>query len=307
MEPKYVRGEQGVRDLEFVINEEREALNKFFKKFKLVNFIVLITTLVVVTVSFVVLFPLGNLGLTLGLVLSVFFLVGSMVYMRIMKNHITKKGNRYIAKFYEETSDFIFNDLALVNYRQEVNNILMTEHFVDAKLIKDITASGSRNLVKYNLGKYNISLADYAAYKSEGKQNKIVFAGKLFVVDNIKPLEGRVLIYRRPDSGQVTNAAGPDDIEGLTLVKETDDVLIYAEKEEDIKTLGKDFIENVSSFPRELPFVDMSLSFIGERLTIAVSYDDILMGIPLPLPFEAKPTENFKRDLEEINKLIELL
>lgn len=306
MEPKYARGEQGVRDLEFVVNEERQVLNNFFKKFKVINLIVLIVTLAVVTFSFIVLFPLEN-GMTLGFVISIVFLVGSMVYMRFMKQNITKKGNAYIAKYYQETSEFVYGDLALANFAQDVNSNLPLGDFVNARIIKDISNSGSRNLVSYNLGKYAVRLADFGAYKIEGKQNKIVFAGKLMVIDHITPLDGRVLMYRKPDVSKVTNAAGPDDTGGMLLITDTEEVAIYAENESDLTKLGKDFVDAVAAFPRDLPFVDMTLSFIEDRLTIAISYDDELMAIPLPVPFVAAPTIGFKRDLEEIHKLVELL
>lgn len=307
MEENQYLSEPRVRDLENNINEDREQLNAFFKKFRIINLVVLLVTFAAVAISFTLLFPLGQDGLTIGLVISIVFLFGAMLYMRLMKKNITKKGNVYINSFYKATSDFVYGDLNLENYSQEVANQLTMEDFTEARILKDVTRFGARNLVSYRLGKYEVKLSDYAAYQFVGKQNKIVFAGKLIVIDNVKAINGRVLIYRKPDQEQVKNASGPSDIEDLKVYQEDEDIVVYLEKDEDQKAINKKLISAVMNFKRELPFVDMTLSFTNEKLTIAISYDDELMAIPLPTEFSAKSILGFKRDLEAIHDLIKLL
>ena len=87
------------------------------------------------------------------------------------------------------------------------------DDFSMQKILKDITSAGSRNLVTYKLNKYDIKIADYAAYKQEGKQNQLVFVGKLMTVEGVKAPKGRVLIYRRPSAEAIKEAVGPTEVE----------------------------------------------------------------------------------------------
>lgn len=307
MEEYMTSSEPRVRDLEFAVNQERVKLNGFFKRFRMINLIVLIATFSAVALSFVLLFPLGEVGTTIGFSISIVFLVGAMVYMRVMKNKITRKGNVYIKDYYKITSDFIYGDLGLTDYQQEVSNQLTMEDFTDAKFLKDITRFGARNLITYRLGSTDVKLSDYAAYQLVGKTNKIVFAGKLMVFTNLKTPQGRVIIYRKPNVDQINNASGPSDTEGLTLVEDNAQILIFAENPKDVEVLGKEFVGQIERFPSVLPFVDMTFSFTNQKLTVAISYDDELMSIPLPLEYSGKATHAFKEDLINIHKLISLL
>ncbi|HKM02571.1 MAG TPA: hypothetical protein VJZ31_01440 [Bacilli bacterium] len=307
MEDRFITGEQEVRDLDFAINEERRQFAKFFKKFKLYNLILMIGILVIITLSVVLLFPLGEVGMGLALGIIIAVLVGVIVYSKIMKNYTNKRGNKYMAFYYKSVSDFVFKDLKISDYNQDVANQLTFEDFSNAKILKDISTTGSRNLVTYNYHDLSVKVADYASYQVKAKQNSIVFVGKLIVVEGIKPFKERLLIYRRPSAQALKEAVGPTDLDGLNLIVEDNDLLIYAEGETSKNPLNKKAMEALKNFPQEMPFVDMTLSFIGTKLTIAISYSDDLMVIPLPEPFKAEPTDVLRRNIKAIHDFLDLI
>lgn len=298
--------EQVVRDWAFEVNQERLKLSKHFKLFRIINLIVLLVVLAVITIGFIVFFPQGETGMGLAVGIIVGMLVLVVVYSTITKRITTKKGNVYIASYYQQTSDFVFKDLPIEDYVQDIHNQLTYEDFVDAKLIKDATSSGSRNLVSYQYHNYLVKVADYGAYRRDGKQNKLLFVGKLMVIDHIKPLSGRVLIYRRPTQEQLKAAAGPNETEGLKVVIEDNDLIVYMENEQDKQQLLKT-ISLIRNFPQDLPLIDVSFSFIGTHLTVALSYADDLMVIPLPVPFETKPTSVYKDNILAIHRILDTL
>lgn len=307
MEDIYKTDEQQVRDLEFLINEERGGFAKFFKNFRLYNLFVMIAVLIIITLSVILLFPLGELGMGLALAIIITLLVGVIVYSKLMKRYTNNRGNTYMAFYYKHISDYVYGDLNLKDYQQDIGLQMTFDDFFDAKILKDITSAGSRNLVTYKLNKYDIKIADYAAYKQEGKQNQLVFVGKLMTVEGVKAPKGRVLIYRRPSAEAIKEAVGPTEVEGLSLTLEDSDLLVYTEQEEDKKFLSKKVLDQLRSFPQGLPFIDMTLSFIDSKLTIALSYNDDLMVIPLPVPFVGEATRIFKTNIEAIHQFIQLL
>lgn len=307
MEDIYKTNEQMVRDLDFTINEERGQFAKFFKNFKLYNLIVMIGVLVIITLSVVLLFPIGETGMGLALAIIITLLIGVIIYSKLMKRYTNNRGNKYMGFYYKTISDFVYGDLSLVDYHQVMGEQLAFDDFFEAKILKNITSAGSRNLVTYKLGKLDVKIADYAAYSQEGKQNRLVFVGKLMTVEGIKAPKGRIILYRRPSAEALKEAVGPTDVDGLTLSLEDKDLLVYTEFDEDKKFFSKKAIDALREFPQGLPFIDLSMSFIGTKLTIAFSYNDDLMVIPLPLPFKPEATAIFKTNIIAIHQIIELL
>lgn len=298
--------DQIVHDWTFTINEKRLELSKHFKLFRIINLIVLLLVLAVITVGFTILFPQGETGMGLAVAIIVVSLIAVLVYSTLMKKYTTRKGNEYIALYYQKISDFTFGDMAIENYSQDIKDQLTYEDFYEAKLLKDVTSSGSRNLVKYQYHGHDVKLADYGAYRREGKQNKVLFVGKLIVIDGLPFNNNRVIIYRRPVQEQLNMSTGPNDIEGLSVILDDTDVLVYSEGDYE-KSKFKEVINLIRKFPTNLPFVDASFSFIGQKLTIAISYTDDLMVIPLPEPFKKEATEVFKSNIEAIHKIIDVL
>jgi len=307
MEESISNLEQDARDLTFLVNEERGKFAKFFKSFRFYNLIILLVVLAIVTVSVILLFPLGETGMGLALAIIITVLVTVIVYSKLMKRYTNKRGNEYMAFYYKSVSDYVFKDLAVEGYKQDVANQLTFEDFYDAKIFKDITNAGSRNLVTYKIKNFDVKTADYAAYRQEGKKNHMVFVGKLMIVDGLKPCNGRLLVYRRPSVEAIKEAVGPTDVDGLNLVIEDSNLLVYAENDEAKKYLKKSALDALRNFTQKLPFIDMTLSFINSKLTVAISYSDQLMVIPLPEPFEVEATTVLKHNIEDLHKFLELL
>ncbi len=307
MEEKVSQAEQKVRDLDFAVNQERATFARFFKKFRVYNLILLIIVLAVITLSVVLLFPLGQTGMGLALVIIIAILIAVIVYSKLMKRYTNNRGKQYMAYYYQTVSDYVFADLNIDNYQQDIEKLFGFEAFDNARMIKDITNAGSRNLVEYRYKKFDIQVADYAAYQQVNKQNKIVFVGKLMSITGIKPIKGRLLVYRRPSAQAIKEATGPNDVEGLELVIEDSDLLVYAEHPENKKYLSKKALDFLRQFPHDLPLVDMTLSFIDAKLVIAISYNDDLMVIPLPEPFKTEPTRTFKTHIQAIHQFLDLI
>ena len=61
----------------------------------------MIAVLIIITLSVILLFPLGELGMGLALAIIITLLVGVIVYSKLMKRYTNNRGNTYMAFYYQ--------------------------------------------------------------------------------------------------------------------------------------------------------------------------------------------------------------
>jgi hypothetical protein len=73
------------------INTRKHVFRKSFNTYKRVNLILLIVTIVIIAVSYIVLFPIGTNGMWATFIILAVLLSAEFVYTSLMKRRITKK------------------------------------------------------------------------------------------------------------------------------------------------------------------------------------------------------------------------
>lgn len=290
------------------VNKRKQGFAKSFNTYKRVNLILLIVTIAIIAVSYIVLFPMGTNGMWATFIIIAVLLSAEFVYTSLMKRHITKKANAYMNDYYQMTSDYIYSLDGISDYHIDKEHLKMSlEDFTDARLIKDISRTGSRNVINYTFNNLHFRVSDYIAYRQEKKVNMPVFLGKLMRVDLNKVIHNRVLIYRKPDNIQLEEGQGPNDVDDLKRVLNTNKLFIYAESEDAIKFIPKEALEVLENIETGNFLTDISLSFIENKLTVAFSYGDELMVVPLKEKFNFAAQEKYRNDLAAVHKFIALL
>jgi hypothetical protein len=290
------------------INTRKHVFRKSFNTYKRVNLILLIVTIVIIAVSYIVLFPIGTNGMWATFIILAVLLSAEFVYTSLMKRRITKKADAYMKDYYQITSDYIYTLDGITDYHIDTEHLKMSlEDFTDARLIKDIYRTGSRNVINYNFNGLQFRVSDYIAYRQEKKVSVPVFLGKLMRVDLNKIVHDRVLIYRKPDTIELQEGQGPDDVEDLKQLINTKKLLVYADNEDAIKFIPQEALNVLENIETGKFLTDISLSFIENKLTVAFSYGDDLMVVPLQEEFHFDAQEKYRNDLGAVHEFITLL
>ncbi|MDI9503598.1 MAG: hypothetical protein QM205_01430 [Bacillota bacterium] len=303
---KEIKEESKSHLIEDDINTRKRVFSKSFTTYRAVNAVLLVLTIIIVTLSYIFLFPIGTNGMWATFIIIAVLVMGMFVYSALMKRSITKKASTYMSDYYRITSDYVYDDTNIKNYRISSDKQMTLEHFTKAHLIKDVIKAGSRNYVEYEFNGQEFVVSDYIAYRGVNKTTEPIFLGKLLVASIKKPLKNRIVIYRRPDEESYASCPGPNDVDDLTKVLENKKLIIYAKDEEALKYLPAKALEILENIETNKTLADISIVFDEERITVAFSYGDDLMVVPLREPFYFSSQTKFKEDLKAVHEFIKL-
>ncbi len=272
---------------------------KAFKRQKTINMVVLVAALAAAVLLFIA-FP-NNAEITIAG--AVVIMVGLFAYTQITKKSLNKRTYAYINYFYEVTSKLALNHAGIEEYKQFNNLEINREDVEKAKIMKDISLVKSRCDIQFDFANKSIKMSD-TLFKTgtDPKTSKIVFCGKFLQCELEKPAETRVIVYRKPKG----EFAGPSDLEGLTNVKDDEKIVVYAENDTALNKYKK-LISIVSKFEIDEYLLDLTVSVVDDVLSIAMSYADTVMVVPLYDEMSQKPFEKYAKDLQEVLQIIEIL
>lgn len=286
--------------LQVTLEEKKSAFWKEYSKYKRMNNILLGVSVAVIIADYIWLLPINQI---LGFVVIGVMLAALLFYSSFMKKNISAKVNVYLKDFYTLTSQYAFESDRRDQFQSAMEEKLQTSDFVDARILKDIIHSGSRNLVSYDYRSFQVKVADYVAYREVNKKRTPVFLGKLFVVKAATTFSGRTVIYLKPAKETTVPNFGPDDVIDINKVVDNDKMVVYSSDERtplaDSKTL--DVIQGL--VPNQY-LVDATFVFEGDKVTIALSYSDDLMAVPLKEEFNPLPLQTFKQNVGDIHQIL---
>ena len=135
----------------------------------------------------------------------------------------------------------------------------------------------------------------------DAKKPIVAFCGKFIQYHSLKPYEERIVLYRKT---VVPNCYGPNDVEELEKVIDDDKLLVYAAN----KNYNKKILEKLANVEVDDYLYDLTIAINGNLVTIALSYADKLVAIPLNEPTDFVGFERVAKDIklvvEEIIKNI---
>lgn len=175
--------------------------------------------------------------------------------------------------------------------------------FTDAGILNDIVRLNSRGVITFPYNGQNAMVSEMAAYKaSDGKQTPS-FLGKFLVVPTSHAVPGRLLVYLKPKAP----ANGPNALDDLKKIEETEKWIIYGSEGTSKKTLSSPFLQRLDELEVDDLLLDTTFSIQTNIIKVALSYTDALMVIPLQTAFDPKPSDHYRRDLTTVLSVIDLL
>lgn len=282
----------------------RKDFSKMYKKFRIFSYVSTAIVITVIVVSYIVLLPLNQWA---GVVPIIIVLVASLVYSRWARGRLTNNVRKYMADYNTFVNNFALSESNVNNIVSDFAGELDKAAFTDAKLLKDIINTNSRNLVTYDLARWNVQIADYAAYRKDGKQARAVFLGKLVVGTTEKEIDGRVLVYIKPTAEKYDGGTGPDDVEDLELIEDTPLYKVYASNKELVKEISKEAFDALLKLRPDNELADISLVLYKNKFTVTLTYSDALMVVPYKEPVPEFAINKYKEHITALNYFIALL
>ncbi len=286
------------------LETEKAAFVKIYNKSRIVSYIVVALMLVIVVVSWVWLLPINQWA---GLVPIIVALIGSTVFNSWHRKKITLKVREYMDSYNRELNRIVLDKSDFQNYVYDFNALLDGEEFIKARILKDIVNTNSRNLMRYEVGSWQVSLADFVAYKPEGKKMISVFYGKFMSATREKIVDERVILYIKPDVNFFKDAKGPDDIEDLELISDNAEYALYASDKKAANLLSEEALAKLLQIKPDKSLADVSVSIYENKVAVTLSYANDLMVVPYKEPVPTATIHKYSEDVTTLNEFFTLL
>ncbi len=291
-----------MENIDTKIEEARQSFMAFYKKQKLYNNVAFVLVIVLIIAAYVVLQAwLGQNFLALGAVAIILVLL--FVYSRISRTKMEKLTKEYITQYYGFMKEKAFPEGRFPNSTIDFDRKLDLSEFTNAGILKEIVRINTRGVVSFDYRGHEATACDMAAYRSaDGKQTPS-FLGKFISVPLKLNLSGRILIYIKPK----VQAKGPDSLDDIQKIDETDRYVIYATDASTFKTLPSGFIHLLDLLTVDDLLVDATFSIHPDQTQVALSYTDALMVIPLQNAFDPSPSEQYAKNLQAMFAILDSL
>ena len=283
-----------------------EARAKFLKVYKTQNaFKWVVSAICIAAVLFACLFVPNAIGGTTGTVVMVSILVvalaATILYSVFTKKSIQKKMHAYFDLYYENVNNFVFDGEDVKNVKAQFPGKIDPQTFNDNLLYKDVIDVGSRGLTELEYKDIPIAVVDCAAQVRKEKRVVPVYVGKYLFAASSFAYDEPLYIYFKGDK----RALPPTNLEGVKAVQEDKTMVVYSNNKDWKKILNTDIKKTLSKIEMNKELVDLSVSLQKGRIFVCMGYDDPLMILPLQNQFNPKPTEIFKKDVQNVLELIE--
>ncbi len=286
------------------LEKEKAVFVKTYKKSQIISYIVVALMIVIVVVSYIWLFPINPWA---GIVPIVIALVGSTVFNNYHRKKISVAVREYMDSYNRELNRIVLDKSDFQNYSYDFNGLIDSEDFINARILLDIVNTNSRNLVKYDISQWHVNLADFVAYRPDGKRASAVFHGKFVSAESEKPLDGRIVLYLKPDPTFFKEGTGPDDIADLEVIRDEAKYVLYATDVKVAKFLNKEALAKILEIKPGKELADLSVSIYQNKVAVTFTYGNDLMVVPYKEAIPVGAIHKYSEDITHLNEFLALL
>ncbi len=291
-----------MENIDLKIEEARQTFMGFYKKQRLYNNIALVGVVALIIVAYVVLQAwLGQNYLAIGAVAVILGLL--FVYSRIARTKMEKYTKSYISQYYGFMKEKVFPIERFPNSSMDFEKKLDLAVFTNAGILNNIYRINSRGVISFDYHGQGATICDMAAYTSADAKQSPSFLGKFLSVPMKLNFSGRILVYLKPK----VSAKGPDCLEDVKKVEETDRYTIYASEPATLKALPTSFMRLLDTLEVDDLLVDATFSIRPNETQVALSYTDALMVIPLQNAFDKVPSDRYAKNIQDTFALLDAL
>ncbi len=285
------------------LEKNRTEFLNYFKKARLINTIVLVGAIILFVAVVIVMHKINQD--TIALIICAVIVIALFFYVKNIKKSIANYTQNYIKNYYNVTTKEVMNENNITEFEDEDENVINLEIIEKASFMKDINYTRSRNNISFNYEDHHILLGDllFKTIDQNDRKNSIVaFCGKFLQYETNKTYNGRTIIYRKCKGN---NGVGPTDIDSLEKVLEDEDFIIYSSNKDFEKDFNKKTLSLLRSIEIDDVLYDFTISLTNNVVTMAFSYSDSLMVIPLYEETPIKSFDKFSSDFATILKVIQ--
>ena len=289
------------------VEDTREVFWKSYKLHNTFKMIVMIVCLAAIVVAFIVFpqvfssQPKLQTGLTIGV--AILALGGTYGYSVFVRKKFERKMREYFELYFNCCNEYVFGGQGFSEVELQKPGKITLDEFNECGLYKDVIESGSRGLTTFKYHGVDMSIVDCAGNVKAEKRMKPVFVGKMIRASAKYEGELPITVYIKGNE----RALPPTNLEEIHSVFEDEQMIIYSEYNDWKKVLNGPAMKALASIKTNKVLVDVAISIKGGKAYIMMGYDDPLMVLPLQTTFDSKPTESYKKDMDEVCKLVEAL
>lgn len=275
----------------------------FLKQYKVQNIIKWIVSLIafgMIIVGWLIFLDI-NVWLTVGIIVASLLLI--LLYNFFIKRYLNDKMKIYFEAFYQNTSQFVFDDANYSDVDAKVENKIEMVQFTENDLFANVAQVGSRNLTTYKYKGVSISVCDAAGQTKGAKSLVPVFVGKYFMAENSYQEDETIVIYLKGNE----KALPPTNVAHLNVISDDSAMAIYSNNSDALKIVNKKIQGLLKKINTDNILIDVAIAIKKGKTFVCAGYDDILMVLPLEKPFDPKATRNYKDDLLNISEFIAAL
>ncbi len=295
-----VFGESALKEIE----KERITFSDVYKKQRKMNTTLIIVFGLVALGGFI---GLSNVSFYAALAVVVVFLIGLYVYSARMKKKIETDMHNYMDAYFTLSNHYVMDNKEISELQCDSQGKLADDDFTKAGFISEVSHVGSRNLVLGKMSDVSFKAADCIAKVKNDRKLEVAYLGKFFIFQAEKTSEYKTLIYINPKE---ENGAGPNDLEGLDEIKTLElpsSIRVWSNDPQVKKRFTKKMKEALSAFSPNEILIDVAISFIQDRICVALSYHDDVMVIPLLDPLKKEPLQQYREDVDKLSTWITTL
>ena len=284
------------------IEDARQKFLKVYKTQNTLKWIISALSIVMIIFGFIF-FPnmvKGTGGMAGMIAIGVGAIALTLTYSIITKRNMNKRMKDYFALYYDCVNKFAFEGDDFANMKSQFPGKIQDEAFTDNCMFKDVTTVGSRGLTELEYKGTPIAVCDCAAQTVVDRRAKPVFVGKYLYAAANYDFDEPVYIYLKGDERSLP----PTNLDEVNVVSEDDKMIIRSSNKDWKKVISPEVKKLLGKVKMNKYLVDLSISLQRGRVFVCMGYDDPLMILPLQNKFDAKPNEQFKKDVYNILDLI---
>ncbi len=294
-----------MEELKEKLEKRRLDFLAYFKKARIINFVLLFVSVIAFIGIFVLCHKMEQD--TIGFIACIVIVIALFAYVNIVKKKINRYTFNYIKNYYEDTTKVMLKSIGVETFESLPEDSLTIEKISNARIMKDVCFTRSRNIVHFILDDKEIEMGDLlfkTTNPEDVKKTIIAFCGKFIQFKSKKNLHGRTLIYRK---AKQENCFGPSDLDGLDKILDNEKLLVYSSDKDFELEKEKNIFDIINNIEINEDLYDLTVAANGDVISIALSYSDKLMAIPL---YEETPINSFlkaQNDLAQIKNIIQEL
>lgn len=289
------------------LEEHKAAFKKTYNKSRIVSYAASAVVLVIVVIAFTVIMPIKDVGAWAGIIITIVTLIASSVFSRYNRKIIEDKVHTYMKAYGDEFSRISFEDSKIDNYSVDYAGKISEEAFTEARFLKNIIRTNSRNLVMYDVGVWHVEYADYVAYRPDGKRASSAFYGKYLFGVREKSINGRIAIYIKADPMLHRETVGPDDIDDLVLIEDTPLYRIHATNTELAKKVSKEALDALLEIVPNRDLADVTVMLFDNKIGVTLTYSEAIMNVPYKEEIDGAVVYMHKNNVTALNNFLTLI